>query len=242
MRSVSTASVAIAVVVLGFCLPAPAAAQDASDSAAYRALTQTPLGALPSLLDVGVSGTRTSAVSFHARYGVMSFDDREYVHNFGVSVGIPAGSASIGLTAGYYWPNCNGRCSGHSMFSASVSQNLVSVGLGSGTGAGAFNIGLNGEMGYARQNVTLLSGQLDLPVSLTPASRSLRLVPYIAPGLGVGAVRDDSGTEAGLLFTFGAGLGLVTSRGFTATAGIRRAFLSTGNWLAGVGIALGPGR
>lgn len=239
MRSAFTISLAIAAAVLG-CDTSSAAAQDASDSAAYRAITQTPVGALPLLLDAGSSRVPGRAVSFHTRYGVMSYDNREYVHDFGVGVSIPAGSASIGITAGYYWPNCNGRCSGHSMFSASLSQGLANVSLGNGSGV--LGIGLNGEVGYARQDATMFSGQMALPVSLVPTGRSLRLVPYVAPGLGVGMVRDDSGTEAGLLFTFGTGLGLVTSRGFMATVGIRRAFLSTGNWLAGAGIAFGPGR
>jgi hypothetical protein len=52
-------------------------------------------------------------------------------------------------------------------------------------------------------------------------------------------VKDDSGTEVGLLFTLGAGIALRTSRGFSAHAGISRAFLSTGNWLAGLGITIG---
>jgi hypothetical protein len=72
-----------------------------------------------------------------------------------------------------------------------------------------------------------------------PSQHSLTVIPYIAPGLGGGLVKDDSGTEVGLLFTLGAGIGLRTSRGFTAHAGISRAFMSTGNWLAGVGITIG---
>lgn len=252
MRRAFSIPLAIVAAISGLCSPPAAAAQDASDSAAYRALTQTPAGALPATMDVSMSGVRDRAPVFQVRYGIMSYDNHEYVHNFGVGVSLPVGSASIGLTGGYYWPNCNGQCEGHAMFGASLSQNLATVPLGGetggagggsgGGGGGAFNIGLRGKAGYARQGATLVSGELALPVSLVPASRSLRLVPYIAPGLGFGMVRDGDGTEAGLLFTFGAGLGLLTSHGFTATAGISRAFLSTGNWLAGVGITVGPGR
>ena len=94
------------------------------------------------------------------------------------------------------------------------------------------------EAGYAKQNATLVSGRLSIPISLVPAQRSVTVIPYIAPGVGGGLVHDDSGTEVGLLFTLGAGIGLRTTHGFTAHAGISRAFLSTGNWLAGVGITI----
>ena len=189
-------------------------------------------------LNVAVTGLRDRPGA-QLRYGIMSYDNREYVHNFGVGLTIPVGSSSIGLTGGYYWPNCNGRCTGHAMFSAGMSQNLVRVPLGSGSGSGAFNVGLDWEAGYAKQNATLVSGKMSLPVSLIPSGRSLTFIPYVAPGLGGGLVKDDSGTEVGLLFTLGAGVGLRSSRGFTATAAVSRAFLSTGNWLAGVGITIG---
>lgn len=238
MRRTSILELAIALAIAGLYLPTEASAQDASDSAAYRALSQTPPGALPMTLDVGITGLRDRS-GVQLRYGIMSYDDREYVHNFGFGLTIPVRSSTIGLTGGYYWPDCNGRCAGHAMFSASMSQNLVRLPLGSGAGSGAFNVGLDWEIGYAKHDATLASGKLSLPLSLVPTRRSLTLIPYIAPGIGGGLVKDDSGTEVGLLFTLGAGIGLRSSRGFTATAGISRAFLSTGNWVAGVGISIG---
>ncbi|HEY9426254.1 MAG TPA: hypothetical protein VIR34_03805 [Gemmatimonadaceae bacterium] len=222
----------------GLCITRQATAQDASDSAAYRALTQTPPGALPMSMDVAVTGLR-DRTGIALRYGIMSFDNREYVHNLGVGLTIPVGSGSFGVTGGYYWPDCNGRCTGHAMFGARYSQNLVRIQLGSGEGSGSLNVGSGWEIGYARQNATLASGRLSIPISLVPARRSVTVIPYIAPGVGGGLVHDDSGTEVGLLFTFGAGIGVRTSRGFTAYAGINRAFMSTGNWLAGVGITIG---
>ena len=125
------------------------------------------------------------------------------------------------------------------MVGLSFSQSLVRIPLGEGTSSGgALNIGSAWEAGYAKQNATLASGRLSIPISLVPAQRSVTVIPYIAPGVGGGLVHDDSGTEVGLLFTLGAGIGLRTTHGFTAHAGISRAFLSTGNWLAGVGITI----
>jgi hypothetical protein len=238
MRRSSTLGLAAVLVGAGLLIPRPATAQDASDSAAYRAITQTPPGALPMPMDVAVTGLR-DRTGVRLRYGIMSYDNREYVHNFGVGLTIPVGSVSIGLTGGYYWPNCNGHCTGHAMFGAGLSQNLLRVPLGSGAGSGALNVGSGWEVGYAKDDATLLSGRLSIPISLVPSRRSLTVIPYIAPGVAGGLVKDDSGTEVGLLFTLGAGIGLRTPGGFTAHAGISRAFLSTGNWLAGVGIKIG---
>jgi hypothetical protein len=169
----------------------------------------------------------------------MSYDTHEYTHNFGIGVDIPMGSASLALTAGYHWPDCTDVCDSHFMASAGVSENLVSTGLGRGDGRGTFNIGIRAEAGFAApKDTTLVSGKVAIPFSIVPGKRDLRFVPYIAPGVGVGLVRSDS-TEAGILFTLGAGVGLITSRGFTASVGIERAFLSDGNWVVGVDIALG---
>jgi len=236
MRRSSIRGVVLAITV-GLGIARAANAQDASDSAAYRALTQTPPSALPMPMDVAITGLR-DRTGIRLRYGIMSYDDREYVHNFGVGLTIPVGSSSIGLTGGYYWPNCNGHCTGHSMFGVAYSQNLVRIPLGAGSGAGVLNVGSGWEAGYARQNATLVSGRLSIPISLVPQQHSVTVIPYVAPGVGGGLVKDDSGTEVGLLFTLGAGIGLRTTRGFTAHAGISRAFLSTGNWLAGVGITI----
>jgi hypothetical protein len=189
-------------------------------------------------MDVSITGVR-DRVGVTVRYGIMSFDNREYVHNFGVGLTVPLGSSTLGVTGGYYWPNCNGRCEGHGMAGVNFSQNLVRIPLGTGAGSGALNIGSAWEAGYAKQNATLLSGRLSIPISLVPTQHALTVIPYVAPGVGGGLVKDDSGTEVGLLFTLGAGIGLRTSRGFTAHAGISRAFLSTGNWLAGLGITIG---
>jgi len=228
----------LAVCAVAIC---PAArGQDASDSAAYRALTQTPAGALEPLFDVSVTGERARSTNVEVRYGIMSFDSHEYTHDFGVSVNVPLGSASVSATGGYYWPNCtDNACNSHIMASLGVAQNLVAVPIGRGDQRATFDVGLSAQLGYAKpSDTTLVSGSLSLPVSLVPAPRGLRLVPYVAPGVGVGLVSPDSGTEAGLQFMFAAGVG-VLARGFTANVALSRVFLKGGNWLVGVGIAIG---
>lgn len=241
-RSIFASSLVLAVLVLA--PPGGARAQDASDSAAYRALTQTPLGALPLPFDVAVTGERVRALAVRTTYGIMSLDTHEYIHNFGIGIDIPAGTASLGLTAGYYWPDCKGTCRGHFMASAGVSENLVQLWLGDAGGGGTtFDIGIDAALGVGTpKDTTLASGNVAIPFSLVPHGRSLRLVPYVAPGLGVGLTRAEGSTEAGLLFTFGAGVGVIASRRFSAHVGLSRAFLPDGNWLVGVGLAFGGDR
>ena len=217
-----------------------ARAQDASDSAAYRALTQTPAGALGPLFDVSVTGERAQKVSVHVRYGLMSFDSHEYTHDFGLSVVVPVGGVSLSATGGYYWPNCtDNACDSHVMGALGLAENLVAIPTGRGDQRATFDIGLTAQVGFANpHDTTLVSGSVSLPVSLVPAPRGLRLVPYVAPGVGVGLVKPDSGTEAGLQFQFAAGVGLL-ARDFTANLALSRVFLKGGNWLVGVGLSIG---
>jgi hypothetical protein len=224
---------------------APAAAQDASDRAAYRALTQTPLAALAPLLDVSVLSAGDRGPTLHSRYGLMSYDDREYIHNFGVGADFPVGSGRVGVTAGFYWPNCdNDRCSGHVMASGHFSSSLFGTRLGRSPRAARLNLGVDAGGGVgAPRGETLLAAAATVTAAVVPYGESVRLVPFIAPGVGVGLVRNDEGTEAGIRPTFGAGLGLLgLGGGLGVNAGISRVALRRGNWLAGVGLTWNAAR
>jgi hypothetical protein len=237
-----TSAVLLPAVVALWILPAAAPGQDAGDWATYRALTQTPLGAFISPFNVGITGIRPHSVEWRARYGLMTYDQREQVQTFGLTVAVPVRDISLGLTAGYFRPTCDrGGCSEHFMASASVSERLIGIQLGQGDEGGAFNIGFQGTFGFAQDGATLASAHAEFPLSLVPTKRSLRLVPYVAPGVGLGWARDTT-AEAGMLFTMGAGLGLIASSGFRMSVGIRRVFVpGRDNWLVGVDVALGGG-
>ena len=231
------------VVLAAACLTRAAAAQDPSDSATYMALTRTPLAALPAALDVGITGQRARGVSFRARYGIMSYDTHEYIHDFGLGLDFPVGRSTVGLTAGYHWNRCNGTCSSHFMASAGLSRNLLEASLGAGEHAAGLGVGLQTQLGFARPgDTTLVAGKIALPVALVPSSGTLRFVPYVSPGLGLGLARQNGSTEAGLLFVFDAGLGVMTAGGFSASLGVSRAFLKGGNWLVGLDLAVGAWR
>lgn len=220
-------------------------AQDASDSTAYRTLTQTPLKALAPALGVGFSGRRGSGVSLSGRYGLMSLRSHDFVHSFGIGADLPVAAGRLGITAGYYGPSCSSDdCPGHFMASAEFSQALVSVALGRTDQSGSLNLGLTAGVGVGTpKDATLLSGEASIPFALIPRMGSTRVFPFVAPGVGVGLIDSETETDAGLLPTFAAGVGLLTSEDrIGLLAGISRVFLKGGNWLAGVSLTWNFGR
>jgi hypothetical protein len=242
---VGRATVAALVGVMLLLGPRALLAQDASDSTAYRALTQTPLKALAPALGVGLSGRRGSGVSLSGRYGLMSLRSHDFVHSFGIGVDLPVAAGRLGITAGYYGPSCsNDDCPGHFMASAEFSQALVSVALGRADQSGSLNLGLTAGLGVGTpKDATLLSGEASIPIALIPRMGSTRIFPFVAPGVGVGLIDSEPETDAGLLPTFAAGVGLLTAEDRVGLlAGISRVFLKGGNWLAGVSLTWNFGR
>jgi hypothetical protein len=228
-------------VLAGTSLATPLQAQDVSDSTAYRALTQTPLEAFGPVIGPALVGGRMPGLTIHGRYGLMSFRTSDFIHNVGVSGDLPLMSGRLGITAGYYGPSCHlNDCPGHFMASMDFEQSLLSVALGRPEQSGSLNLGLvvGAGLGFP-DGPSLLSGAASLPITLVPHMTSARIFPFISPGLGVGL----SGGEAGMLPTFATGVGFL---GFEdrlgVIAGVNRAFLRDGNWLAGVSITWNPDR
>jgi hypothetical protein len=237
----TTAASLLAAVALSL-TPVMALGQDEGEWATYRTLVETPVGAFPSPFNVGITGLRAQTLEWRARYGMMTYAGEQHVYSFGLSVAAPVHDVALGFTAGYVRATCDsGGCGDHFMASASISESLVRIPLGRGDEGGTANVGFHGTLGYARNGATLVSAHAELPLSLVPTKRSLRLVPYVAPGVGLGWARDST-TDAGMLFTFGAGLGLVMARGISASVGLRRVFVpGRDNWLVGVDLAMGGG-
>jgi hypothetical protein len=229
-------------VLMSSLLGTAAAAQDASARAAYRALTQTPSGALPGTLGASVLGSERGAWSLRLRYGLMSFDDEEYVHNFGIGGDIHLGAGRVGLTLGAYHPACGDEvCPGHFMSALTFSERLVGARLGRPSSSATLNLGLDVTAGLgAPSGSTLYAGSVSLPISIVSDTSGFRFVPYVAPGLGTGLVRGDGATDAGIRGTFGAGVGLLgLLDGFALNAELKRVFLEGGNWLVGFGLSYG---
>jgi hypothetical protein len=218
--------------------PSVATAQDASDVAAYLALTQTPLAGLIAPQGPAVTG-EPAAWGWHLEYGLRSLDDHEYTHTAGAGIELPAGRGRLSFTAGAHLPACSsGECPGHFMAAAGFGQRLVGLALGRDSSSATLNMATQLELGLGfPSHATLFAASATVPVALVPTGRGLRLLPYVAPGLGTGLVSGNGETEAGLRAQVGAGvsaLGLL--HGFTLTAGVERVLIRGGNWLVGLSL------
>jgi hypothetical protein len=219
-----------------------AVGQDVSARAAYRALTQTPPGALPAAAGVSVTGTERRAWTVHLRFGLMSFDDDEYVYNVGVGGDVRLGAGRLGLTLGVYEPGCNdGRCPGHFMSAVTFSERIVGVEMGREASRATLNVGLDAAAALGTPpGGKLYAGTVSLPISFASDTSGFRLVPYVAPGLGTGLVRENGQTDAGIRAIFSAGVGLTgLAGGLGLNAGVQRILLAGGNWLVGIGLSYG---
>jgi hypothetical protein len=220
----------------------PVSAQDSSAVAAYRALTQTPPGALLPTAGVSMMGTEARAWTVHLRYGLMSFDNDEYVHNVGIGGDVRLGAGRIGLTLGLYEPACkDDRCPGHFMGAVTFSERIVGVAMGREASRATLQVGLDAAAALGTPSgSTLYAATISLPVSFASDTSGFRLVPYVAPGLGTGLVRENGQTDAGIRAIVSAGIGLTgIGRGLGLTAGVQRVLLEGGNWLVGLGLSYG---
>lgn len=222
----------------------PLRAQDASDSAGYRALTQTPLAAFVPGPTVSLTGSRLRGPALQFRYGLVSNSDTTFTHSFGLGADIAAGPGRLGVMAGYYHPACGkGVCPSHFMAAVTYSDNLLGAALGRPESRASINVGLDLGVGYgAPDDGTLLAASASMPIALVPGGRA-RLFPFIAPGIGGGSAPVNGRTEQGLRARFSAGVGmLLFDDRLGATVGVDRVFLKDGNWVAGIGLAWTGGR
>ena len=182
-----------------------AAAQNVHDFTAWVAMMTAPYGTLPPVVTRRMSGQTSgiaSTSSFELRYGQFSLD-RTPVHSGGVG----ARFGALGLVAGYQ--GCSG-CDGSLMAGADYEGIVVQQTL---TGNGArtlFTLGLRPAVGFARTmgngpDVSAITATLDVPISVAvPVGTAARMVPFVSPGFGVGALRgnndSDSGTRGSIAF------------------------------------------
>jgi hypothetical protein len=234
--------VASALLVAGPVAGPVARAQDASARAAYRALTQTPPGALLPPAGASITGV-ASRWNLYARYSLMSLDDDEYVHYAGIGGDVRFGAGRIGLTLGAYQPACSeGGCPGHFMGALTFSERIVGAELGRDGSRATLNVGLDAAAGLGTPpGGSLWAGSVSLPISFVPDTVGFRVVPYLSPGIGTGLERINGQTDAGIRGTLGAGAAVVgLPGGLAASAGVQRVFLTGGNWLVGLSLSYGP--
>jgi hypothetical protein len=225
-----------AFLLLPLLLVAPACEELEGDAAAYFALALTPPGGFAPLATAGRVG-EPAAGAVSLRYGRISGDGEEAVNNIGVTADFGTGAGRLGITAGA--ATCSG-CDPIIMLGADWTTPLLrrsmtdaSLSLGLTTGVGAGIPTADDADGVA------LSGSLGLPLSMIAGSSTgLRVIPYITPAVGFGALTGEGGASD-VRPMLGGGVAVVAPNGFAVSGGVQKVFVDGGDAVLGVALTIG---
>jgi len=223
-----------------------AAAQSPGQQAAYVALIYTPVAGLPPLPPV-TDTTGRGGVSLLGRLGHTSRDGGALtLTSYGVGVEVPHGRMKFGATLAYLSASCgfdwqgSDQCAGDIMLGGNVRTLITDRPLNASEprrkGAppgndGRLVVGFEGSLGYSpRQGETAMGGAVSLPTGIALQSGTLRIMPFITPGIGYGRLgnvqmeEDQAPTSYGAItFMVGGGLAMqFGSSGIGANVGFQR--------------------
>ena len=229
------------VIALGAGMARPAGAQSIHDYAAWLAMMSTPYGTLPPVVTRRMAGQSSGIVAgstFELRYGHFALDNESDAVHIG---GVGARFGGLGLVAGY--EGCSG-CDGSLMLGADYEGVVVQQML---TGNGArtlFILGLRPSVGFGRStgsgpDVSSIALAVDMPISVAvPVGTTARMVPFIAPGYGVGALRGGGDSESGTRGSIAFGAALVDlAPGLGINLSWRKVFLDQAPTTIGVALS-----
>lgn len=205
------------------------------DVAAYFALATTPTGGFPPIASAARTGERAGG-SLSLRYGRISVEDDDAVNNIGVTGDFGAGAGRLGLTAGA--ATCSG-CDPVIMLGMDWTTPL----LRRPTSDGSLDLGLTAAVGAGIPTADdadgfALSGSLGLPLSMIAGDPArLRVIPYVTPAVGFGALTGDGGASD-VRVMLGGGIGVAAS-GFGVSAGVQKVFVDGGDAVFGVSLTIG---
>jgi hypothetical protein len=246
--------VALAVGAVG-AAASTAAAQSADEQSAYVALIYTPVAGLPPLPPVSDS-SRKNGVALIGRLGHTSRDGGALtLTSYALGVEVPRGRMRLAATLGYLSASCgfdwqgSDQCAGDIMLGGSVRSLITNKPLSSGEaprarkgarqsdGDGRLVVGFDGSVGYSpRQGESAMAAAASLPTGLALQSGSLRIMPFLTPGVAYGRLgkveteEDEAATSHGsITFVIGGGVGLqFGSSGIGANVGFQRVMKSSG--------------
>jgi hypothetical protein len=208
-------------------------AQDSGDVAAYLALLFTPVGALPPQVTPAMAGLTQTRTRARVQYGRVGDLDANNL-GFGLDFGRDRGSA--GLTLGVGFRDCDG-CDEVVMVGAHLEGVLGSKPISTSTPDVRLNVGLRGDVGFARADeTTALSAVVGAPVSVSAPAGELRFVPFLTPGFGFGRVSNGD-SDSGIRFLLGGGIGVVGAGGLMLDIAFQKVFIKHGDTQVGVGVA-----
>lgn len=240
MRTLSVSLASVLLAAVSPALPeAVARAQSARDAAAYFALIDTPVGALPPLLSSAMLNRAMTSPDLGLRFGHVGLQGGS-LNSFDGRLSLPIGSkAQFGINAGYENLSCDTPgCSGHFIAGANAEGRLARNTIGTGADAAELTIGLNGELGFGRGNGTTVGSFTGgLPVALVSGSPTFKIAPFVTPAVGWGRVSDSGSSESGTRFLLGGGVAFQnTPNGVGATVGFQKIFINGGEMMFGVGV------
>jgi hypothetical protein len=234
-----------------------ASAQSSDQQSAYVALIYTPVAGLPPLPPVTDSLARKSGVSLIGRLGHTSRGNGALtLTSYALGVEIPRGRMRLGATLGYMSASCGWEwddendCSGDIMIGGSARGLITGRPLGeseppskgkkasaSSSNQGRLIVGFDGSLGYSpRQGESALAAAANLPTGLALQSGSVRIMPFLTPGIAYGRLgnvqfeEDEAPTSHGaIVFVVGGGVGLqFGTSGIGANLGFQRVLKGQG--------------
>ena len=245
----------IAIAALGVAAQV-ATAQSSDQQSAYVALIYTPVAGLPPLAPVTDSLARKSGISLIGRLGHTSRGNGALtLTSYALGVEIPRGRMRLGATLGYMSASCGWEwddendCAGDIMIGGSARGLITSRPLGeseppskgkkesSSGSAGRLIVGFDGSLGYSpRQGESALAAAANLPTGLALQSGSVRIMPFLTPGIAYGRLgsvqfeEDEAPTSHGaIVFVVGGGVGLqFGTSGIGANVGFQRVLKGQG--------------
>lgn len=228
-----------------------AAAQSEDEQSAYRALIYTPVAGLPPLPPVSNWSEQNGAagITLTGRLGHMSRGGGLSLNGFGATVEMPRGKMRLGATLAYMSASCgvewegDSDCMGDIMLGGSVRTLLTTRQLGASpppvkgrrasraSSEPTLLVGFDGSLGLSpRQGENALAIGVGIPTAVALQSGTVRIMPFITPGLGYGRLahvayfEDEPATARGtIVFLVGGGFGLeFGTSGIGANVGFQR--------------------
>lgn len=220
-------------------LARPAAAQDIHAFVAWAAMMSTPYGSLaPNVTRAMAGGTATGRSAFELRYGHWAIDGESDAVHIG---GIGARIGAVGLTVGY--EGCSG-CDGNIIGGVDYDATVVRHELTADNGHSLFTLGLRPALGLGHTtggggSATEIAATMDMPIAVSvPVGKTAKMVPYVSPGFGLGAIRSGSDSENGTRGAIAFGVGLVDlAPGLGVNLGWRKIFLQDAPMTIGLGLS-----
>ena len=236
-----------------------AGAQSIDQQSAYRAMIYTPVAGLPPLPPVIDSLGRkgSSGITLQGRLGHMSRRGGLSLTTYGAGIEIPRGRMRLGATLAYMSASCgfewegDSDCSGDIMLGGSVRGLLVSTPVGEKPAPPAkgrkapppprnesrFVVGFEGSAGYSpKQGESAIALAAGLPSGIAFQNGSMRITPFLTPGLGYGRLgsvaefEDEPATSHGTIVPLiGGGVGLdFNTTGIGVNVGFQRVLKGAG--------------